>query len=284
MPGLRSILKAIDWTVIVAILILMTIGVLFIYSSGITSTGDLVSREYIKQMMWAGTGILLLIITVFFDLKRLSDYLPTVYMLMLGLLVYTKLFGKVVNGARSWLGLIGDYGIQPSEFMKVATVLFLARYLERSAHEPSSFKRFALSFGIVALPMGLILVQPDFGTALVFIPLYLAMSYIGGINRRYLVFMILAGGISIVLTVMPLWQKLIAANPSIVMRIFYEEPYVFYAVGVMAFALLIALAGYRLSKKKYYYWVSYGIFIVLLGLLVSMAGQRVLKEIGRAHV
>lgn len=278
MAPLLKLAKAVDWTIVVALMALMTIGILFIYSSGVTSTGELVSSEYLKQIVWAVSGLGLLVAALFVDTRRLSDYLPLVYAASLALLVYTRLFGKVVNGARSWLTLIGDYGIQPSEFMKISTALFLARYLERSAHEQSSFKRFAVSFAIVAVPMGLILLQPDFGTALVFIPLYLAMAYVGGINRRYLLFFIITGAITSVLTVMPLWQRLIVSNPSIFLRIFYEPPFVYYTLSVLGVVLILSLLGYRFFKKPYYYWTTFGSTILALGLVASIGGHRFLKE------
>ena len=278
MSSLKKLFKSIDWTIPIAVVILMVIGVLFIYSSGVTSAGDLVSTEYAKQIVWAATGLALLVASALIDMKRLSDYIPIIYGLSIALLGYTLAFGKVVNGARSWLGLIGDYGIQPSEFVKITSALFLARYLERSAHESSSLKRFALSFAIVAIPMGLILMQPDFGTSLVFVPLYLAMAFIGGINKRYLLSFILVGGIGIVLTVMPLWQTLIAAEQSIVLRILYEKPYVYYILLLLCAMVALALLGFRFFKKRYYYWLAYGSAIGSLGLAFSLAGQRFLKD------
>ncbi|PKL26672.1 MAG: rod shape-determining protein RodA [Spirochaetae bacterium HGW-Spirochaetae-3] len=278
MATLRNLAKAIDWTIILAISILMVIGILFIYSSGVTSAGDIVSAEYTKQIVWSITGLALLLAAILVDTKRIFDYMPLIYGFFIAILVYTRVFGKVVNGARSWIGLFGDYGIQPSEFMKIATALFLAYYLEKSSHESSSFKRFIASFSIVALPMGLILIQPDFGTALVFVPLYLAMAYIGGINRRYLLSFILTGGIAIILTVMPLWQQLIVAKPSILLRILYEKPYIYYALFILAFTVVLSLLGYRFFKRKYYYWTAYASMISTLGLGFSIVGQHFLKE------
>ena len=278
MATLKNLAKSMDWTIVIAISILMTIGILFIYSSGITSAGDIVSPEYVKQIVWAISGLVLLLASVLLDMKRISDYVPFLYASFAVLLVYTRFFGKVVNGARSWLGIIGDYGIQPSEFMKIATALMLARYLENSLHEPSTFKRFTLSFAIVGLPMGLILLQPDFGTALVFIPLYLAMAYVGGINRRYLLFFIISGGIAIFMTIMPLWQRIIVAKPSILLRILYEPPYIWYTLLVIISALILSLLGYRFFKKHYYYWTAYISMVFFLGLGASIVGQRMLKD------
>jgi rod shape determining protein RodA len=162
--------------------------------------------------------------------------------------------------------------------MKIVTVLLLARYLDRSLHEVSRFKRLILSFTIIALPMLLILLQPDFGTALVFLPIYLAMAYIGGIRKRYLVYFILAGGIAIIFTVMPLWQGIVTSKPSIVLRILYEKPYIYYVLLILIISLGLSLAGLRLFKKSYYYWSSYTVLIFISGLAASLLGQKLLKE------
>lgn len=276
MTAILKHVKSIDWFVILAVIVLMTIGVLFIYSSGVNSSGELVSNEYVRQIIWAISGIILILAATMVEPKRLPDYTALIYGFTALTLIYTKLFGKVVNGARSWLGL-GDFGIQPSEFMKIATILFLAKYLESSRHESSTIKRFALSCGIILFPMVLILSQPDFGTALVFLPIYLTMAYIGGINRRFLVFVSLFGALAIILTVVPLWQNLITTTPSLALRLFYEAPYVFYILGVIAVTFTLALLGLKLFKKRYYYWIAFFTAIFGLAIAASLAGHKVLR-------
>jgi len=96
----------------------------------------------------------------------------------------------VVNGARSWLG-IGGIGIQPAEFTKVATVLMLARYLE-SAEFDSSFKKLLITGIIMIIPLALILAQPDFGSALVFVPAALVMLTLADVDFRYILFGVLS--------------------------------------------------------------------------------------------
>jgi rod shape determining protein RodA len=278
MIQINKLVRSVDWTVVLACALLMTIGILFIYSSGVTTAGDIVTNEYRKQIIWAISAMILLLSTLLIDTNRVSDYIPFIYSILIILLIFTMFFGKVVNGARSWLSIIGDYGIQPSEFMKIATVLFLARYLDRSSHESSSFKRFLISFMIVAFPMFLILLQPDFGTALVFLPLFLSMAYIGGISKRYLFYFILVGGITIILTIMPLWQGMIASKQSMMLRMLYEKPYVYYVLIVLMVSFLLALAGLKFFKKRYYYWSAYIALIFLSGLAASLVGQKVLKE------
>ena len=168
MISIKNTLADMDYSLFGATIALTAIGVLSIFSSGMTSEGILVSHEYLKQLIWALSGLVLMIIVSVIDFSRIKDYSPIIYGFFVLLLIYTRLFGRVTNGARSWIG-IGEAGIQPSEFAKIAVIMFLARYLENSEHE-SAFRRLMISFAIVLIPVGLILSQPDFGTSLVFFP------------------------------------------------------------------------------------------------------------------
>ncbi|HOX93109.1 MAG TPA: rod shape-determining protein RodA, partial [Spirochaetales bacterium] len=260
-----------------SVLVLCVIGTLFIYSSGVSSEGELVSSEYAKQIVWVALGLIVMIVLILADPKRLPEYSGMLYILTIGVLVYTRLFGRVVNGARSWLG-IGELGIQPSEFAKITTMLFLARYLDSTRRDPAKFKRFAYSFGIVLLPMALILSQPDFGTALVFIPIYLAMALIGGIELRYLLFLLLAGGTAAVLTVLPLLQSGTSDQVPAFIRVLYEAPYPMYILLLSAVVLGLSILGFSRTKQRYYYWISYVSFMILCGVGGSILGHKVLKD------
>jgi len=275
--GFLDTYRSLDWLVVAAVSMLLVVGVLFIYSSGMTSEGEMVSGEYSRQVIWALTGLALLLGAAAVDPKRLPDYTLLLFLAVLAALVYTRLFGRVVNGARSWIG-IGEVGLQPSEFMKLATVLFVARYLRDSRHGTGDLKRFVFSFGMVLLPMALILSQPDFGTALVFLPVYLFMAWIGGVQARYLVFLLATGAIMLAMVVLPLWNKNTGADISIFLRIFYERPYVYYSLGLSLASLSLAALGWRFFKKAYYYWIAYGSLILSAGLAGSLAGQALLKE------
>ena len=119
-------LRYMDYSILFASLALAGIGIISIYSSGVDAEGVNTSTEYLKQALWAVSGFFLMLFAASFDISRFKDYSIFLYILLMVVLVYTRLAGKVVNGAKSWLG-IGDYGIQPSEFAKIATILFLAR-------------------------------------------------------------------------------------------------------------------------------------------------------------
>jgi rod shape determining protein RodA len=272
-----SRLFEIDFLLLLSVILLSLFGVLFIYSSGITSEGVLVSNEYIKQIIWLVSGLGLCIAIALVDYRRLYDLSGYLYLGILLILLYTRLFGKVVNGAKSWIG-IGAFGIQPSEFAKVITILFLARYLDSSKRSVSGLHRFLVSGLIIGIPMAMILLQPDLGTSLVFIPIFLTMIYIAGTPMRYLAFVSIFIGLGSFLTVLPLWQQHILQGRLEFLRVFSDSR----TTVVLSFAFFavagLGVFGYSRYAKKYFYWISFVSILVSLSLIFSFAGRSVLKD------
>ena len=111
-----------DYFLILVVLTLVTLGILFIYSSSVNSEGISVTNEHIKQIIWASIGLFFMIILTVYDFRKLESISKYLYIGLIALLIYTIFFGRLVNGAKSWIG-IGDFGIQPSEFGKVFFIL-----------------------------------------------------------------------------------------------------------------------------------------------------------------
>lgn len=265
-----------DYVLLFCVLSLVTIGVLFIYSSGINSEGVNVSNEYVKQLVWAGVGLLLMIVVALLDFRRLDRYVPYLYGFLVLILIYTRIFGRYVNGARSWIGF-GGFGIQPAEFCKVIFILFLAWYLERSQREDGR-RRFAIAAGILLVPLALILLQPDLGTASVYIPIFLVMCFMAGIPLRYLLFFLIGGLLTMVLTVLPVWQEKIAAHPFVVVRVLTNGRLWLICVVAAALVAVISMTAYSFFRQKYYYWIAYAFSILCGALFLSHFGSRMLKD------
>ena len=270
-------LAEIDFSILISVLVLSFFGILFIYSSGVTSTGLVVSNEYMKQMIWVAAGIIIVFVVSLINYRRLYDLSIYLYFGIILILIYTRLFGRVVNGAKSWIG-ISVFGIQPSEFAKFATILFLARYLDSSKSSQEEFKRFVNASLIVLLPVALILSQPDLGTALVFIPILLGMTFIAGTPLRYVVFLGSLIFITGVLTVLPLWQQFILRGDHPVLRMFLDLRALAVSSIVACLIAILAIFGYKRYAKKYFYWIGYLSLIILLAFLASFVGRIVLRD------
>ncbi|MDR1399878.1 MAG: rod shape-determining protein RodA [Treponema sp.] len=267
----------VDYLLLLSSIALTVFGVLFIYSSGINSAGVQSSTEYSRQIIWGVSGFILAIALLVIDYHKLHNISFYVYLGTLGLLIYTCIFGKLVSGARAWLG-IGDYGVQPSEFAKITTIIFLARYLDNTKRKVVAFTRFLVSCIIVFVPMLLILLQPDLGTALVFIPILLIMTFVAGVSVRYVVFLGAVIGLTSILMVLPLWQSYIMENalPSLAILINGQ----FIGIAILALSVVGALGflGLFLYKKSYFFWIVYGTAILILSLGLSYLSHKVLRD------
>ena len=272
----NKVLGMFDYFLLLVIAVLVTMGVMFIYSSSINSEGISVTNEYKKQIIWAGIGLVCLIIMTIYDYRRLEMISPWLYIGLIVILIYTRIFGRLVNGARSWIG-IGEFGIQPSEFGKVLFILYLARYLDNSKNE-EPLKRFFIATGIMLLPMGLILIQPDMGTASVYIPIFLFMCFIADVPLRYLLYVLSFGMLTIVFAVLPVWNSEIASQPVAVITILTNLKFRVILIFTASFIASVSLILRRYFHfPRYMVWIAYVFSIIAFSLIGSMLFSKVLK-------
>lgn len=266
-----------DYGLIIIVLALISFGVMFIYSSSINSTGVSVSNEYIKQIIWASVGFVLMILVTLYDYKKIQNIALYLYAFFIGLLIYTRLFGRYVNGAYSWIG-IGDFGIQPSEFGKIFFIVYLSSFLKNSENMKPS-RRFALAVLIFLLPVGLILIQPDLGTASVYIPIFVLMCFFARIPLTYLGFALIFGTLTITFGVLPVWNAEIANKPIAAITILTNTKLMLLLIAATSF---ISALGFIIRKyfhgPKYTFWISYIFTAVTLALIFSMGVGKVLKD------
>ncbi|MDR2097446.1 MAG: rod shape-determining protein RodA [Spirochaetaceae bacterium] len=267
----------IDYALLFSAILLTVFGILFIYSSGVTTSGDSVSNEYMRQIFWGISGLVIALAAAMLNYRRIYYASSYMYLALLALLLYTCLFGREVNGARAWLG-VGSFGIQPSEFAKLTTIIFLAHFLDSTKNSRSDAWRFIVSCMIVFVPILIILLQPDFGTALVFIAILVIMLFISGISIRYIAFLLLTMGFAGLLLVLPLWQTHIIGKNVPFLMMLSNKTFIMITAGAFSLVFFISVFGYIHDKKTYFYWISYCALIVIISLCVSFAGQKVLKQ------
>jgi rod shape determining protein RodA len=198
------------------------------------------------------------------------------YLGTLGVLLLTLFIGRVVYGTR-WLRL-GSFGFQASEFAKITTILFLAWFLDTTKRNQNNFTRFIISCIIVFVPMTIILIQPDLGTSLVFIPILLGMTFIAGISLRYIIFLGLTIVFSGIFLVLPLWQITIRQNTIPALLLLTNKTFVGFCCLALSLISAIALFGFVRYHKRYFYWICYCTGLIILSLGTSFAAHKVLKE------
>ncbi|QEN06404.1 rod shape-determining protein RodA [Thiospirochaeta perfilievii] len=271
-------LSRIDFFMLAAVFVLMFLGVMFIYSSGISSIGVNTSNEYVKQVVRIISGLFVLVFFSLYDIEKIKSISLITYLFLIFVLIYTRLFGTLVNGARSWI-YVGGFVFQPSEFTKLTTILFLGKYLDDNQKDIRSLKVFITSFIIISIPFGLILLQPDMGTASVYIPIFLAMLFISGCNIKYLTYLILLGALTLVLTMLPGWETYILQSNNTFVSVLTEPRLILYLIGSITFSILLSLIGLLYFKKEYFNWLIYFFSIIVFSLILSfVAREYVLKD------
>jgi rod shape determining protein RodA len=139
-----------------------------------------------RQGVFVLIGVCVLGVVTLVDYRRIRDLAPVLYGGgMLLLLAVLSPAGTTVNGAKSWFAL-GSFQLQPAEFMKLATIVLIAAVASASTSHPLPGRTTAACLLLAALPVGLILLQPDLGSALVFVAATAAVVFVGGIHSRQL--------------------------------------------------------------------------------------------------
>ena len=267
----------IDFAVFISMLGLMILGVMFIYSSGITSTGLRISNEFIYQIVWIISGLILFFTVMFSDYLLFKQWSFYIYLGAIFILLLTLIFGREVNGSRSWLGIFG-FGIQPSEFTKIATILFLSDFLVKRKKNIKNLSTFIIAMFIGFLPIVFIIAQPDMGTALVYIPIFLTISFMAGVKKRYIFFIFISGLLMIIMGMLPAWQNYIIKEEIGFIKILTNNNLFTILVGSIGLVAALSFIGFIYSKRSYYYWMIYSSFILITGLFGSLVVRSFLKE------
>ncbi|MGL5722201.1 MAG: rod shape-determining protein RodA [Brevinema sp.] len=167
---------------------LSIVGLIFIYSTGQLENGGN-TNFYIRQLFWVLAGLILAGFIVAIDYYYMVEMSTLYYALGCFFLVLTLFFGREIKGARSWFGY-GGLGIQVSEIMKIAYILFYAKFLKDRNNLENVYVFFIKAGAILLVPLILILRQPDFGTSLVFLSIFIVMTLVGSKDIRLIIDMV----------------------------------------------------------------------------------------------
>jgi rod shape determining protein RodA len=176
----RRLVYNMDWILTGAALVLALVGVAMVYSATHSGrTPDL----YLKQFALVGVGTLGLVLAATIDYRRLADRAMLLYALSAVSLLYVLRFAPVINGTRRWI-VIGGFQLQPSELVKIAAAVFVAKIFSEYRQETLGLRDVALPGAAVGLLAVLIAREPDLGTAACLIPLFLAVAFLAGLRMR----------------------------------------------------------------------------------------------------
>jgi len=180
MAHYRSI-RDLDWPLLIIALSLCGLGILQIYSA----THDTVWRDaWWKQVAYVSVGLLGLWLISKIDYHTLLGQVPLFYVASLVLLGIVLLFGTKVFGSRRWIPLFAGFHFQVSEFVKLVIILLVARYLTELKSDHLETRDLLKLGGLVAIPMALVVKQPDLGTALTYVPILGVCVFLAGLRWR----------------------------------------------------------------------------------------------------
>lgn len=182
MPDRRRF-RDFDWFLTIIALCIAVFGSWQIYNALPTQT------IWQKQLIGIGIGLTAMFAVAFLDYRRVLHLAPAFYVFGLALLILVLFpgIGLKVNGQRAWISLGGLGQFQPSEFAKIPTVMMLASYFGKSRRDALAWKEIVIGVGILALPVGLIMLEPDAGQAMTYFPLLAVILFLSSIRIRFVV-------------------------------------------------------------------------------------------------
>lgn len=245
----NKLVNNLDWTTIFIYILLVLMGWMNIYAAVYSEEHSSIldfSQRYGKQLVWILFAFIIATVIMLSDTRLYMVFSYLIYGLVIALLLGTLLLGKTVNASKSWLQ-IGSFGLQPAEFAKFATALALARLMGPYGFKLNNIRSYLMVFVLIAVPAGIILLQNDTGSALVF------GSFIFILYREGLPGWILAFLIFVVL----LFIVTLIYNP----------------VSIVVFLYILTLVIFILQTRKYKdsFRLTFG--LVGMGLLMYLASE-----------
>lgn len=159
-----------DWLLILLYVTIVGLGFLNLYSSDFKAenTISFFSNTYGRQLIWIGASILIAFFIMMVDTIAFPMFSYIIYIAVIGILFFVLIIGAATHGAKSWI-VIGNFKIQPSELAKFATALALSKFISSNGFKIRNFTNIIITIGIIFAPVFLILLQPDVGSALVYL-------------------------------------------------------------------------------------------------------------------
>jgi rod shape determining protein RodA len=174
--------KRLNWPLFGVLAAILVLSILFIQSASYNSSTGSYNSYAKKQVIWFALGFAVFLAMLPVKTRRFKQWAPVMYAVVLLTLASVFVLGESHKGARRWIPL-GLMNFQPSELMKLAVILAVARYMSgRDMRE--KWTRMLVPLAIVLVPVAMILKQPDLGTAIVFLPVVLAMLWTAGVKKR----------------------------------------------------------------------------------------------------
>jgi rod shape determining protein RodA len=192
----RRLVQYFNWLLLGVVFLIIAIGLLTL-KSAVSAGHNPQGMLYTKQLIWYSMGLVVMISCFLFNYKLLDRWAPTIYLVCVLLLIAVFLFGRIGGGSRRWLSF-GPFSLQPSEPIKIAVIVMLARYYSRIVNTDGfTLKELITPFLLIVLPFVLIVKQPDLGTALLVGLIAGSITLFVKIERRSLIGLIVSAALCV---------------------------------------------------------------------------------------
>ncbi|MCK4532306.1 rod shape-determining protein RodA [bacterium] len=266
--GFKNSARKFDYLLFFSTMLIIALGILFIFSA--VYHGKITSPLWSKQLIAVGLGLVLMFLAIVVNYQIFGQYGYYFYFFSLISLVLVLFLGKTVRGAQSWF-VFSNFSIQPSEFAKIPFIFALSIYLSKNNRQIESLKTLIVPLLLTLIPMILILKQPDFGSAMMLLPVCLVMMFVGGAKSIYLLsfflYVAITLGIPFLITYLSFHQDILI-NSVILKFITMAVTHWFQGiVFILVIVLVLAVIFYLLINFKFS--VNFNNFIITSLLVVG---------------
>ncbi len=274
-----------DYILLLAAVLLTIIGILFINSANLTKDVE-VQSQYIKQIFFFVISVFIFITILFIPTKNFKNMALILYIVFLMGLILTLLFPEIKGQRRFSINLkFLQLSLQFSEFMKIAIILFLAKFYAENRNNIKKISVYLKALLILFIPVIFILLQNDFGTMLVYLPVFLGISFIAGVKKRYLVYTILLISTIMIIPFIDAYNLVFFKGENRILSLANNVHYIMIFLCAIAATLILALLGFfNIIKgidenfRAFFYWYVFFASILIIGLSISLAADHKIKD------
>lgn len=183
-----------DWVLLIFVLLICALGIVEIYSATRNTKFDDANLQ-VKQIYWIIGGLILMFLVSLVNYQTVLEQVHWMYGASIISLLAVMIFGRRYLGAKRWVAMPGGWHFQPSEWVKLVLILTMAKYFAEYHDRELPFRELVKAGAIVAIPMLMVLKQPDLGTALTYLPIAGMALFLGGMKMKHLFAMVLIAGV-----------------------------------------------------------------------------------------
>jgi rod shape determining protein RodA len=183
-----------DWVLMIFVLLICALGIVEIYSATRNTKFDDADLQ-VKQIYWIIAGMIMMFLISLVNYQTLLENVHWMYGASILSLLAVLIMGRQYLGAKRWIAMPGGWHFQPSEWVKLVLILTMAKYFAEYHDRELPFKELVKAGAIVAIPMLMVLKQPDLGTGLTYLPIAVMALFLGGMKMKHVLVMVILAGV-----------------------------------------------------------------------------------------